>query len=160
LPNLISLLTKIFPQVDAVKNGDLVVCIGKTGCGKSTMLNSLIHGTEALNLFEGEYFIDFNGQQKKKLMKVIDLKPDVSTPIKIGHSNSVSETFLPNIFKNEETGTVFVDPAGFSDTSGNFVNLVNSLIYRYMFLQAAKVRFLLLITAHSINESRGADVKI
>lgn len=52
-----------------------------------------------------------------------------------------------------------MDPAGFSDTSGDFINLVNSFMHRYMFLQAAKVRFLLLITVQSINEARGADVK-
>ena len=79
-------------------------------------------------------------------MKVIDMKPDFESSIKIGHSSSISETFLPNIVKIEETGTVFVDPAGFSDTSGNFVDLINTFIYRYMFLQAAKVRFLQLIT--------------
>ena len=77
---------KIFPKLDGVKDADLVMCIGNTGCGKSTTLNSLIHGTDALHLVTREYFIDFKGKQKKKFMKVIDMKSNDSSNIKIGHS--------------------------------------------------------------------------
>lgn len=61
LPNLISVLTKIFPKLDAVKNSDLVICIGNTGCGKSTTLNSLVHGTDSLHLVLREHFVNVNG---------------------------------------------------------------------------------------------------
>lgn len=32
-----------------LQNGDLIITIGNTGCGKSTMLSSLIYGTDALH---------------------------------------------------------------------------------------------------------------
>ena len=61
LSNLVAILAKILPKLEAVKGGDLVVCVGNNGCGKSTTLSSLVHGTESLHLVMKEYFVDVNG---------------------------------------------------------------------------------------------------
>ena len=95
-------------------------------------------------------------------MKVIDTQSSESeagSSFKIGHNLSASETFIPNISRDDQTSTVFVDPAGINSAENDFSDLINALIHRYMFQQAAQVRFLLLITVQSINEDRGADVK-
>ena len=36
-------------QLDILRDGNVVLVLGNTGCGKSTMLSSLVYGTE--NLF-------------------------------------------------------------------------------------------------------------
>ena len=52
LSNLIGILKRsrkyFVEQVPNLKDGDLVVAIGNTGCGKSTMMTSLMYGTESL----------------------------------------------------------------------------------------------------------------
>ena len=50
LSNLVSILAWAFEKVKCVEEQDVVVALGNTGCGKSTMFTSLIFGTEALEL--------------------------------------------------------------------------------------------------------------
>ena len=44
LVNLAMVLYKVFEQLDAADRADLVLAIGNTGCGKSTMLSSVVFG--------------------------------------------------------------------------------------------------------------------
>lgn len=46
--NLIPILQKVFDYLDQFSNGDLIIGIGNTGCGKSTMFNSLMFGSQCL----------------------------------------------------------------------------------------------------------------
>lgn len=52
LGNLIEILKRaqsyILEHVPNLQDGNLIVAIGNTGCGKSTMLTSLIYGTDSL----------------------------------------------------------------------------------------------------------------
>ena len=48
LANLVSILRWAFEQVRCVQNQDVVVALGNTGCGKSTMFTSLICGSQVL----------------------------------------------------------------------------------------------------------------
>lgn len=43
-------LQKAFKALDLIKDFDTVLAVGNTGCGKSTMLTSLVFGPEALEL--------------------------------------------------------------------------------------------------------------
>lgn len=61
--------------------------IGNTGCGKSTMLSSLIYGPESL--VEN---IKMDGKIRKK---VIEHKEEMNN-LQIGHSNAESCTFFPD----------------------------------------------------------------
>ena len=59
-----------------IKGADIVIAIGNTGAGKSTLLNSLVFGTEKLEM---------KTTDKKK--KVIDQKDGFKSlgQLKIGH---------------------------------------------------------------------------
>lgn len=76
---------------------EVVLTYGMTGTGKSTMINSLLHGPEALEVVKVNHEISHlrkNGQivQKKLMKRVIDLKPaykdNSDCTMKIGHSTS------------------------------------------------------------------------
>ena len=58
-----------------------------------------------------------------------------------------------------ESGITYVDLAGFNDTAGDFIDLINSLIDRYIFSKANKVRFLILLTVSQIYNNKGSEVK-
>ena len=54
LEHLVDILKWAFDLVKVVKDQDVVVALGNTGCGKSTMFTSLIHGPEALEIQKKE----------------------------------------------------------------------------------------------------------
>jgi len=64
-------LVKILMQVDTNLNQqgdkDIIVGLGNTGCGKSTMLTSLVYGKEALVNKE----MEISAGRRTKKMKVI-----------------------------------------------------------------------------------------
>ena len=73
----------------------MVVAIGNTGCGKSTMLNSLVHGSDKLEekvLHSSIQITKPNGDVKTKKMKthVIDMKQEFKDidHFGVGHSQS------------------------------------------------------------------------
>ena len=55
LNNLVSVLGDAFNLVNKCKFGNIVLAIGATGCGKSTMLTSLVFGAESLEKRSIEY---------------------------------------------------------------------------------------------------------
>ena len=83
LENLMNVLKQAYDYMDHVglsKNtseNNLIVAIGNTGCGKSTMLTSLVYGPEALSTKKLEYEVQLplaDGSFKVKVKKrvVID----------------------------------------------------------------------------------------
>ena len=50
LNTFIAVCEKVFPLLEEVKGCDLVLALGNTGCGKSTMFNGLLYGPESLEI--------------------------------------------------------------------------------------------------------------
>ena len=48
LVNLYRVLQVAFEKLGPAKDANLVVAVGNTGCGKSTMLTSILYGSDAL----------------------------------------------------------------------------------------------------------------
>lgn len=72
LTNLVAILKWAFEQVKFVENQDVVVALGNTGCGKSTMFTSLIYGSQALELKQLQETVlekTKNGPPKEKISK-------------------------------------------------------------------------------------------
>ena len=122
-----------------------MIAIGNTGCGKSTMLSSLMFGPDKLEEKENK-----NGR------KVLDQKEGykVLGQLAIGHG-ATSQTFRPEIAYSDELGCFLLDIAGFTDTNGEFFDLLNSFVIKYIFLHAKSVRFLLPFTFGEIGQNRG-----
>ena len=64
-----------------------------------------------------------------RVRKVIDCRvPD--NIFKIGHSKSESETFLPKTHYDAKSGITFVDVAGFNDTGGDLIEIINNFVMK------------------------------
>ena len=50
LTSIVSALRHAFAQFELVDDADIVLAVGNTGCGKSTMLSSLVDGPDSLQL--------------------------------------------------------------------------------------------------------------
>lgn len=82
LTNLVSILKWAFEKVKCVENQDVVVALGNTGCGKSTMFTSLIYGSDALELKVLKETVKEktrNGEEieREAERQVIELKPGI-----------------------------------------------------------------------------------
>lgn len=88
-------------------------------------------------------------------MKVIEKKQEmgeITEKFKIGHENVSSQTFRPEIIKCSETNLSFIDIAGFRDTGGIMIDLVNCFIDKYLILQSKTIKILLPITKNEIED--------
>lgn len=118
LDNMILILEQAFKTLKNVNDGNLILAIGNTGCGKSTMMSSLMFGSEALEirreLQEIEVPLVGGGVKKKKVRtQNIDQKENMGV-FNIGHSTSESKTFMPQQYQRpgDEGNTIYVDIAG------------------------------------------------
>lgn len=161
LANLVSILRWAFEQVRCVQNQDVVVALGNTGCGKSTMFTSLIYGSQVLERKQLEETVrQTSGQERISRRWVIERKLEFqSDEFKIGHNEADSMTFMPNIVKSAETDTYFSDLAGLNDTSGDLTEFVNCFVNKFIFKQAKRVRFLIPLTISQIEEVRGKPAR-
>lgn len=50
LNDMVEYLRSAKEHMDFLQDGDIVLVLGNTGCGKSTMLSSLVYGSENLML--------------------------------------------------------------------------------------------------------------
>ena len=69
MDNLVMILEEAYPKLDVVDDANLILAIGVTGGGKSTMLTSLVFGPQALELQKTK--VEYNvptrsGEVKKK----------------------------------------------------------------------------------------------
>ena len=58
LKNIVIILEKAFLNLKQLENKDIILAIGNTGCGKSTMLTSLMYGPQSLKLQKIDYEIN------------------------------------------------------------------------------------------------------
>ena len=76
LVNLAMALKLVFDELEAAEGADLVLAIGNTGCGKSTMLTSIVYGPGHLMMVPREMIVETNivinkqtGEKKTKKVK-------------------------------------------------------------------------------------------
>lgn len=161
LDNLVNILDVAYNTLNEVNNANLILAIGGTGCGKSTMLTSLMFGPDALEQKKTKKVIDVpisGGQFKQKTVVAfnIDQKDDKGV-FHIGHHNAESMTFMPQPHRREgdTTNTVYVDIAGTQDTGTDLIELVNIFVTKELFARSKTVRFLVPIPHLQVTEARG-----
>lgn len=72
LENLIDVCQAVFANLEHIRDCELIMAIGNTGCGKSTMISSLVFGPEMHELTNKKEKKEINGVQKSFYKKVID----------------------------------------------------------------------------------------
>ena len=102
LDNLVMILEEAYKTLNKVNQSNLILAVGNTGCGKSTMMTSLMFGVDALEETKIEYEIEIPmanapNRKKKKKKPVIEQTDKIKgmNVFSIGHSHSESKTFLP-----------------------------------------------------------------
>ena len=147
--NLIPLLDLIFETFNMVEGADLLISVGNTGSGKSTMINSLMYGASTLEEKELEFQVrGHRGKMKKVQRRVIEQKEEFRTKnaFSIDHSEIESSTLIPSFVRDETNSLIYADVAGLNDLNNEFIDFINAFIDRYIFLKAENVRFLVPIT--------------
>lgn len=145
-------IKKILTQIEHLNDEKAVILFGNTGCGKSTLILSMVYGSDALQ----EMFYD-------KQIRVIDLKPEIKKKldeqfgIQIGNDVSKSKTFIPKIEFLDYM--VFVDIAGLKDTGQTLIEYVNRFILRCLFQKLKEVKFILPIQIQEFTINRANGVK-
>ena len=99
--SIVKVLTEGFKALEKIRGANVILVIGNTGCGKSTMLSSLLKGANALENKTVKFMIEVHQKdgttiKKERSKNVIDNKEvNESHDFIIGHSDTTSETFLP-----------------------------------------------------------------
>lgn len=139
LATIRDVLQVAFKQLDKIKDADVVLVIGNTGSGKSTMLSSLLKGPDALESKIIEFMIDIPQKdgtkvQKPKTKTVIDNKQVTQgKDFIIGNSEVMSETFMPHFIYDEVHNIFYGDIAGLQDTAGPLFDFINSFMVKRIF---------------------------
>ena len=79
LVEMVDYLKMAKEQLSIIKDGNVILVLGNTGCGKSTMLSSIVYGPDNLELTK---------DPSNSKLKVIDKKNDGLSGFKIGHNKS------------------------------------------------------------------------
>ncbi len=125
--------------LDSSVGKDIVVFLGNTGAGKSTLINYLSGKDLKVD--------DFGN--------IVQNSFDPSAMV-IGNSDG-SETFLPRFV--EANGFLFYDLPGFRDTRGTARNLVNACFIKAIMENARSVRLVFVAGIGEVTEIRGSSFK-
>ena len=134
---------------------DLLMVIGNTGAGKSTMVN-FIAGCTMERVTRKKAGLT-GGNLKQKIVRTAadSARKEV---MKIGHSNQ-SQTFTPDVAHDNATGFTFCDCPGFLDNRGPEINIANAVNIKQTIGMALSVRVIVLINYHSLVADRGRGIK-
>jgi energy-coupling factor transporter ATP-binding protein EcfA2 len=120
-----------------------VLVLGNTGVGKSTLVNYLA-GAELVAV-------------KKGFGKMlISVPKPISPKMKVSHK-LVSETTVPNSWKDVDTNIVYRDCPGFGDNRGPKQDIPNAFFIQKSFELSKNTKIILVTTESSFIEGRGVD---
>jgi hypothetical protein len=142
-------------NANQIRGQEALFVIGNTGAGKSTTVNYLC-GCKMQFKMRKELGLVGGGKVCVVIPKEEGGPKDEI--MQIGHSNQ-SQTFLPQIEHDEETGTVYCDCAGFLETRGAEINIGNAVNTRKAIALCASVRLIVLINYMSLKADRGKGLK-
>lgn len=154
------------PVLKQVEGRDVVLVVGKTGTGKSTLIQALAGRT----LRKAEYRSSVKrGKETETASKVVYEAADPLPGFDIGHGKT-SKTSCIGCFDPEKirrdagiegsaSKLVYIDSPGFEDTSGQEADIATSVMLSEVAKRCRTLRFVILISFVSLLEDRGGAVR-
>ena len=167
LENIVNVSEAAFAKISHLKEKELLLAFGNTGCGKSTMISSLVFGPDKLEMKAVPEKKMVRGVEKTYYNKIIDQREDFKGWLagqnfdglfEIGHSKAESKTFIPHFYKPPDQNMIYSDIAGLMDTAGDLIEYVNCFMNKKIFNQAKKIKFIVPITKAQMKEVRGGPI--
>ena len=125
-----------------IKEKDLVIFVGNTGSGKSTLINYVLNC---------DFKLKKVSEREKNILKdeVIEVKKKSEGGkrdeiMKIGHS-VISSTFKPELIFDEKSDLIMMDCAGFEDNRGEEINISNGVNILNIISEARNVKLVIVI---------------
>ena len=124
--------------LNSSRNQDIVVFLGRTGAGKSTLINYLSNK---------DLMVDNNGIDIK-LRNTADTQA-----MRIGSAGLASETLLPKFIR--ANNLLLYDLPGFGDTRGAAISLINAYFIKTLIQNARTARLVFVTSSAELEAGRG-----
>ncbi|KAK3272875.1 hypothetical protein CYMTET_18851 [Cymbomonas tetramitiformis] len=146
-------LSAAAPSVEQCVGKNIVIVVGQTDSGKSTFIHKIARRT----LQKKEYRDHKDGSER-----LVYIADEPLEDFVIGHSKT-SQTkhirhYVP-ICDGGPSSVVYLDSAGYSDTSGIEVEIATSVSFYEVAMVCKAIRFVVLINCHSFHTHRGDIVR-
>lgn len=127
-------------KLTPMKNANIILVIGTTGCGKSTLVHYLACDYSRIESIDDGISTDFIVRD--------GLDQDVNNAV---HS-TVSRTLLPQIYVDDDKN-VFVDNPGFEDTRNQTVEIATTFLIKSIIESASTIKIVLIADYGSVTNS-------
>ena len=139
-------------NADDANNKEVVLVLGNTGTGKSTLLNCLL-GCEMKLVKPSE--LNLTGAKK---VVIADHESTRAGIMPIGHEDS--KTFMPQIAPDPDNlDKAYCGCPGFLNTRGEEINIADSLNINRVLQQATGVKAVFLTSYHGFFTDRGSNAR-
>ncbi len=132
-------------QSNTLKRKDnIVLVVGTTGAGKSTLVNYLNSVELKCILRDGKWKID-----------LVDENKGLPGGFSIGHKVSTSETIYPGVYSPNEENFSYIDCPGFGESRGIKIEIANLFFREYITQQAKQIKILLVVSYNNLTSPEG-----
>lgn len=147
------------PVLEQVKGKDVVLVIGKTGTGKSTLMQAIA----GRKLQEAEHVSSFiqQGSTVDTAAKVVYEAVDPLPGFEIGHAKMSKTAHIGCYTHNpgDSRPLLFIDSPGFEDTNGHEADIATSIMLSQVAKRCRSLRFVIMISYVSLLEDRGGAMR-